>query len=1247
MIKTLSKQFSGTRGPRVLVAAFGKHPAWDDHIEDVGLATDELVEARRTLYAEAIARNIDSGTWGKPDEPPPAWLVDYGHMFLWRTGGSWIVGRLWPSRDGRKRTKYPMAVCAQCDGVGLNWIAQVVLPRLERLQQQCIEAVERQHVISAVTAAQQELTGAVGSAPAEDDAAALRLGVDRLLSSPIAEGTRTALYRVQYQIERELAAFFPPDKGATFTLPTRGQHVRVPAAIEPPTDSLVLWTRYVRRQLHPDAPLFVSRALNSPWVDIAVGELSPQLLFPIRADAEHVPPASDVPYTINDDAGRRYETLLDAMQGKGAAAMVAPPAPAPVAAPVISAPRESAPTTFGESNPRKNNAWIGLGIAGALLIVAIIIAAASGVFSSSPASMSPKLDPKGGSKATTATTNKPATDTPKVAPSPEVPAVKPEVTLSDPRANWDSDQVLRDARNAIASLPPSIDASVLEKLAREQRAIADDVDKLMAEKLTAASVTKLPAQIDAVKAKLAALRTAVSNEIAAAAKKPVVPVEPVADLPERASSLASLQALWSKQLDVVRGLEKTPERLDRLRSLRGAIDTFEQALPQPAFFTLPPGRLNDRVLSLLSDRRERAAAAAAAAFEKNLASPATSATELKGVTDQVATWASACQNVVNAFTQADAALNTDAAWNDQLEAGATLATLSKILAETPAAADLAPIIKPLQDRLNTLAALATSTDRVALRAAWTAATSDQSTARTATDALFRLTPPWPQFAGELAEVASSSPARARLDAERQKKISAAVEQAWLKQWGDPVLALDVRRQHLELLAPLGIDQAKLPAWAKFNVARMGLDVDLRAARKLDDVAAKAALEKFIAAASPLEASLAGTKAVEMLSEARRLQAAPPAPKVGPGDLPPAQGGEGRAKWNPLPDVSPDGVITYTLAVEGIPEQRISFAQVQVNGKTTYISTTEMSVGTASAILSAAGRGDLFANSVPDWSDFTTKRGLKVWQPAFKRPVPLRKAPMIPVQAGTDPSKGWLVRPVGMDKNTVVLADPAAPGPDWATPIQAISAESAAVIASAMNARLPSVEEWQAALAIEGSQDQPPNAQLRGQNWKKQRALTKALRAAGTKMPYTQDAAFVAANQTAVPEEADDEALDIAEPALFLSPVDKGCGTIFKNLIGNVAEYVLVDAVKYERFPPEEFKPKLFPVAQELRVIGGSAFSHPSQSRVLPLQPTPTRAAQGFSDVGFRLAFSAERGVAQQLIAKQALGLLERYPAVGE
>jgi hypothetical protein len=46
------------QAPRVYVGAFGKHPAWNDHMDDVGLLTSSLVMLRRSLMAPASHRRL-------------------------------------------------------------------------------------------------------------------------------------------------------------------------------------------------------------------------------------------------------------------------------------------------------------------------------------------------------------------------------------------------------------------------------------------------------------------------------------------------------------------------------------------------------------------------------------------------------------------------------------------------------------------------------------------------------------------------------------------------------------------------------------------------------------------------------------------------------------------------------------------------------------------------------------------------------------------------------------------------------------------------------------------------------------------------------------------------------------------------------------------------------------------------------------------------------------------------------------
>ena len=56
--KILGKRGTRQNGPTVRVAAFGKHPAWNDHVEDIGLESEPLVDLRRNLYVEGIGGGV-------------------------------------------------------------------------------------------------------------------------------------------------------------------------------------------------------------------------------------------------------------------------------------------------------------------------------------------------------------------------------------------------------------------------------------------------------------------------------------------------------------------------------------------------------------------------------------------------------------------------------------------------------------------------------------------------------------------------------------------------------------------------------------------------------------------------------------------------------------------------------------------------------------------------------------------------------------------------------------------------------------------------------------------------------------------------------------------------------------------------------------------------------------------------------------------------------------------------------------
>ena len=110
----------GSRAPFINLGAFGKHPGWDDHIDDLGLESPQLINAKRIFYVQGMSGNIDSGAWDHLSEEDQ--LKHFRHVFAWRVGDDLIVGRLWSSSDGKGRKRYPMIVPA--------WVTRV--PRARR-----------------------------------------------------------------------------------------------------------------------------------------------------------------------------------------------------------------------------------------------------------------------------------------------------------------------------------------------------------------------------------------------------------------------------------------------------------------------------------------------------------------------------------------------------------------------------------------------------------------------------------------------------------------------------------------------------------------------------------------------------------------------------------------------------------------------------------------------------------------------------------------------------------------------------------------------------------------------------------------------------------------------------------------------------------------------------------------------------------------------------------------------------------
>ena len=189
--------------PQIWLGAFGKHPGWDDHIDDIGLETESLLLAKQILYVDGIGGQINSGEWEKLDDVQR--LREFKHMFLWKRGEAFLIGRIWSSRDGKNRTKYPLVVCAHCLSLPFNWALTNVSQCLGEIEWQCKSTRFADEVRGVLGQALDQLRRSVADVDGQlsrgdPDA---RTFVERLGLGDDHEG----LYRIVYCIHTQLACY--------------------------------------------------------------------------------------------------------------------------------------------------------------------------------------------------------------------------------------------------------------------------------------------------------------------------------------------------------------------------------------------------------------------------------------------------------------------------------------------------------------------------------------------------------------------------------------------------------------------------------------------------------------------------------------------------------------------------------------------------------------------------------------------------------------------------------------------------------------------------------------------------------------------------------------------------------------------------------------------------------------------------------------------------------------------------------
>jgi hypothetical protein len=285
-MKSFAKEFlqdpidSGL-APQAFLAAFGKHPGWDDHIDDIGLETPSLIAARQLLYVEGIGTQI--GAWEQLED---AARIPFNHLFLWRRESQALIGRFWTSSDGKMRTRYPMVVCAHCIGVSIDRMLEALIEWLEELRARAMESVSADEVRALIAQFGEALRQSISESA--NKAADQTLAAEELLETEVASDDEAFVKTLSAICGSRFARAKSRSRGGFAP-----EHFRVPALSARASCAVRFWSRVFASEFNTSVPVLLLVPVDKDWVDAIAGEPTPAEFFCLRASPSALPRTSD------------------------------------------------------------------------------------------------------------------------------------------------------------------------------------------------------------------------------------------------------------------------------------------------------------------------------------------------------------------------------------------------------------------------------------------------------------------------------------------------------------------------------------------------------------------------------------------------------------------------------------------------------------------------------------------------------------------------------------------------------------------------------------------------------------------------------------------------------------------------------------------------------------------------------------------------------------------------------------------
>ena len=317
--------------PPITITAFGKHPAWADHIDSLPAPGPCLPRFKSLLYTNGIAPNVQRWTRrprkSEADEvssqaldsdqaDAEASLIRLDHLYSWYTPEALVIGKLAPSADEKGRRNYPFVLAVQCEEAEAQWVRHTLWPTLAPLARRCQETLERNALQEVLDKHAASLNEILTTTPPDD---AAHTGNDTKQNSTPPEGLESL-----HALSRALAGpgEKPPETFLRFLYQIRrvtqaaqrvedwpATHLRVPLISADRVDDITLWQNAACYMTRGKTSVLAIAPVDQGWIDLMLGPADTSHFLCLRQS--NLPHCTEIAYTLSPTDRQTIHAILN------------------------------------------------------------------------------------------------------------------------------------------------------------------------------------------------------------------------------------------------------------------------------------------------------------------------------------------------------------------------------------------------------------------------------------------------------------------------------------------------------------------------------------------------------------------------------------------------------------------------------------------------------------------------------------------------------------------------------------------------------------------------------------------------------------------------------------------------------------------------------------------------------------------------------------------------------------------------